>query len=110
MGQLLSGVQSDARLYLTGYTPTDTGAVCTFDYVLSGARVLQASGAGASVTISSGRITAVDAVLAGYTLTDGTLTLLPAAQAAVLLADDTRMELCYAVSAGQLSAGWIGIS
>ena len=110
LGQLLSGVQSDARLYLTGYTPTDTGAVCTFDYVLSGARVLQASGAGASVTISSGRITAVDAVLAGYTLTDGTLTLLPAAQAAVLLADDTRMELCYAVSGGQLSAGWIGIS
>lgn len=110
LGQLLSGVQSDARLYLTGYTPTDTGAVCTFDYVLSGARVLQASGAGASVTISSGRITAVDAVLAGYTLTDGTLTLLPAAQAAVLLADDTRMELCYAVSGGQLSAGWIGRS
>lgn len=108
--QLLAGVQSDARLYLTGYTPTDTGAVCTFDYVLSGARVLQASGAGASVTISSGRITAVDAVLAGYTLTDGTLTLLPAAQAAVLLADDTRMELCYAVSGGQLSAGWIGRS
>lgn len=110
LGQLLSGVQSDARLYLTGYTPTDTGAVCTFDYVLSGARVLQTSGAGASVTISSGRITAVDAVLAGYTLTDETLTLLPAAQAAVLLADDTRMELCYAVSAGQLSAGWIGRS
>ena len=110
LGQLLSGVQSDARLYLTGYTPTDTGAVCTFDYVLSGARVLQASGAGASVTISSGRITAADAVLAGYTLTDGTLTLLPAAQAAVLLADDTRMELCYAVSGGQLSAGWIGRS
>ena len=108
--QLLAGVQSDARLYLTDYTPTDTGAVCTFDYVLSGARVLQASGAGASVTISSGRITAVDAVLAGYTLTDGTLTLLPAAQAAVLLADDTRMELCYAVSGGQLSAGWIGRS
>ena len=108
--QLLSGVQSDARLYLTGYTPTETGAMCTFDYVLSGARVLQASGAGASVTISSGRITAVDAVLAGYTLTDGTLTLLPAAQAAVLLADDTRMELCYAVSGGQLSAGWIGRS
>lgn len=110
LGQLLSGVQSDARLYLTGYTPTDTGAVCTFDYVLSGARVLQTSGAGASVTISSGRITAADAVLAGYTLTDGTLTLLPAAQAAVLLADDTRMELCYAVSGGQLTAGWIGRS
>ena len=110
LGQLLSGVQSDARLYLTGYTPTDTGAVCTFDYVLSGARVLQASGAGASVTISSGRITAADAVLAGYTLTDETLTLLPAAQAAVLLDDDTRMELCYAVSGGQLSAGWIGRS
>lgn len=110
LGQLLSGVQSDARLYLTGYTPTDTGAVCTFDYVLSGARVLQASGAGASVTISGGRITAVDAVLAGYTLTDEALTLLPAAQAAVLLDDDTRMELCYAVSGGQISAGWIGRS
>ncbi len=108
--QLLSGVQSDARLYLIGYTPTDTGAVCTFDYVLNGVRVLQASGFGASVTISSGRITAADAVLAGYTLTDETLTLLPAAQAAVLLADDTRMELCYAVSGGQLTAGWIGRS
>ena len=63
-----------------------------------------------TVCVEGGRITAVDAVLAGYTLTDGTLTLLPAAQAAVLLADDTRMELCYAVSGGQLSAGWIGRS
>ena len=110
LGQLLSGVQSDARLYLTDYTQTETGAVCTFDNVLSGVRVLQSSGAGASVSVCGGRITAVDAVLAGYTLTDGALTILPAAQAAVLLGDDTRMELCYAASGAQLTAGWIGRS
>ena len=80
------------------------GWICTI--VFSNA----ASGAGASVSVSGGRITAVEAVLAGYTLTDGALTTLPAAQAAVLLGDDTRMELCYAASGAQLTAGWIGRS
>ena len=106
---LLTGVTSDARLYLTGTASTEdgSGTVYTFDYVLSGLRIAQTSGSGARVTIQDGHITEVDALLRSYTLTENTLALLPVAQAAAILPAGTRMQLCYAASGTQqLTAGW----
>lgn len=110
LGTLLSGVTSDARLYLTGVSSADDGStVYTFDYVLSGLRIAQQSGDGARVTVKDGHITEVDALLRSYTLTDTVLPLLPAAQAAAVTPAGTRMQLCYAANGTQqLTAGWAG--
>lgn len=108
LAQITGSLTTDARLYLSGYTETEDGAVCTFDYVLGGVPVLLSGRAHAATAVFSGRsITELSLLLRTYALDTQTLSLIPAAQAAAVLPEASPLQILYYDSGTEtLSAGW----
>lgn len=107
--ELGGSVMGSARLYLSSFTRTEDGAVCCFDYVLSGVPVLQQQGRepAARVVFTGETITELTLRLKTYTLGSQTAAVMPAAQAAAIVAKGTLLRVCYDdAGTGELSAGW----
>lgn len=106
--QILSGTDSDARLYLSEFTQTDSGAVCAFDYVLGGVPILQNGQSHAAAAVfTDGTLTELTFLLRTYRTGTQPLALIPAAQAAAIVPEGSTLRIYYDDSgSGLLSAGW----
>ena len=106
--QILSGTDSDARLYLSEFTQTDSGTVCAFDYVLGGVPILQNGQSHAAAAVfTDGTLTELTFLLRTYRTGTQPLALIPAAQAAAIVPEGSTLRIYYDDSAsGLLSAGW----
>lgn len=95
----------DAQLYFSGETYDNGAYTLSFDYYVSGVKVITDTGSGAQVVIESGEITRITAWLRSYTGSDQTASLLPAVQAAAM--KDGRLEVVYTDrGTDTLTAGW----
>ena len=108
---LLAGLTADtlgdARLYLRSFSQSDGGAVCSFDYVVSGILVTRTDGPAATVRFDGAQIAEATLNLRTYRLTSAQTRLLPAAQAAAILPEGSGIVVQYADTGGQtLEAGW----
>lgn len=108
LGQITAQLSTEARLYLSDFTQTEDGAQCAFDYVLSGASVLQKDGEHAvTARFSGSTLTELRMRLRSYSTQTQTVSLIPAAQAAAIVSQGSRLQVCYQDAAdGALSAGW----
>lgn len=107
--ELLCGdVMGSARLYLSSFTKTEDGAICCFDYMLSGIPVLQqGSEHAAYVRFTGSTITELTLRIKTYTLLSQPAAVMPAAQTAAIVKSGTLLRICYDdAGTGELSAGW----
>lgn len=106
--QILSTTDTDARLYLSEFTQTEDGTVCSFDYVLGGVPILQnGEPHAASATFTDGTLTELTFLLRGYHAGTQALALIPAAQAAAIVPEGSTLRIYYDDSgSGSLTAGW----
>ena len=106
--QILSGTDSDARLYLSEFTQTASGTVCAFDYVLGGVPILQNGQSHAATAVfTDGTLTELTFLLRTYRTGTQSLALIPAAQAAAIVPEGSTLRIYYDDSgSGLLSAGW----
>ena len=105
LNSMLGENETEARLYLCSYRPTDGGAVCTFCYVIDGVPILQKEPV--RVEFTGSYISAVYAVLRTYGTNADTLSVLPPLHAAAISERGTDLRICYADSGlSSLTAGW----
>lgn len=106
--QITDALQTDARLYLSDFIQTETGAICAFDYVVDGVPVLQnGSGSAITVTFSGAHLTELSMPLRSYQTRTQTYALIPAAQAAAIVPENCRLRIFYDdTGVGALDAGW----
>lgn len=109
LAQISAEMTTQARLSLSGFTETEAGAVCTFDYSLNGVPVLQRESGHAATVVFTGRtMTELTLLLHTYTAETQTISLIPAAQAAAIVPGGTMLRVCYDdTGAGVLGAGWM---
>ena len=94
----------EARLCLTKFEQTKTGAECRFAVMLSGVPV---SPLEAVVTFTGTQLTALSVPLRTFTLTDTHVVPMPLAPAAALAPEGARLTLGYLLDEnGALGAGW----
>ena len=107
VSQLAGDTAGDARLLFSGLEKTGSGAVCSFDYYLSGIRVSDGTEAAARVIFEGRQIRKLLMRVRTCQLTDEIPTLLPPAQAASIAEDLQELSLIYAEkSEGQLLLNW----
>ncbi len=95
----------EAKMYFTGEENADGVYTLSFDYFVSGIRVITPTGHGAQVVMEGGEITRIVLWLRSYYQTDGVESILPAVQAAAMRSG--RLELVYTDNGSDtLSAGW----
>lgn len=106
--QILSGTETGTRLYLSEFSQTETGAVCSFDYVLNGVPILQKGREHAASAVFTGsQLTELSVLLRTYSVQSQTFSLIPAAQAAAIVPDGSPLRIYYDdPGSGALSAGW----
>lgn len=96
-----------ARLYLTDYEQTETGAICRFDYCLAGLPVSAGSGRAAVVTVENGAIVSLQLSVRRYAFAGDAVSLLPAAQAAAIASPGASLHLVYTEGGdGTLTPTW----
>ena len=95
----------EAKLYFSGEEYENGAYTLSFDYYVSGIRVITGTGSGAQVVVEGGEITRITVWLRSYVKTDSTESLLPAVQAAAM--KDGRLEVVYTDNGMEtLTAGW----
>ena len=95
LSTMTESVFGAARLYLTGYEPTESGAVCRFDYCLEGLPAPSGATSAAEVTLADGAVTFLRMTVRRFTPAGEPVPLLPAAQAAAIAQPGAALHLVY---------------
>ncbi|NLV49710.1 MAG: hypothetical protein GXY20_03330 [Clostridiales bacterium] len=106
--KLAAAAGGSSSLYFTGIKHFgESTCEVTFDYFISGSRIVQKSGAAAVVTFTDGLMTDAVIGLRTYTLSETITALLPELQAAAAVSDGRELQLLYLDSgAGLMPAFW----
>lgn len=95
----------DAQLYFSGESYNDGAYTLSFDYYVSGVRVITTTDSCAQVVMEGGEITRIAVWLRNYTETENGSLLLPAVQAAAMA--EGRLEAVYTDNGTDTpAAGW----